>query len=186
VAFWSSTNGSDCGNGSPLGPELSSPLAFVAWSFSTNTSFSCTGVSVGLGVSPLSLEVWIFSALCTLVYLIADFSLTVTSGLFSSFFFFFLLSSFSPWSFDGASWALGSCFFFFFLIRISRSSLDAGSSFFFFLAAGNSRSSLDSGSSFSFSGSSLTEFPLSPPCEVETAACFLFLTKGTSFSASSS
>jgi hypothetical protein len=51
--------------------------------------------------------------LCTLVFLIADFSLALTPALFSSFFFFFLLSS--PWSFVGVCWALGSSTFFFFL-----------------------------------------------------------------------
>jgi hypothetical protein len=38
----------------------------------------------------------------------------------------------------------------------------------------------------SFSFSSLTELPPSPPCEVETEACFLFLIRGTSSSSSSS
>jgi hypothetical protein len=45
---------------------------------------------------------------------------------------------------------------------------------------------LDSGSSLFFYDSSSVVFSLSPPCEVETAACFLFLTKGISFSSSSS
>jgi hypothetical protein len=71
-------------------------------------------------------------------------------------------------------------FFFFFSTRISRSSLDAGSSFFFFLAFSTSPAIL------SFSLSSLIELPPSPPCEVETAACFLFLIRGTSSSSSSS
>jgi hypothetical protein len=128
----------------------------------------------------------IFRALCTFARLAVDFSLIIGAVAF-------LLAFFS------SSLLSSVVFFFFFSTRISRSSLDAGSSFFFFFATGISRSSLDSGSSFffflafsispatlSFSLSSLMELPPSPPCEVETAACFLFLTRGTSSSSSSS
>jgi hypothetical protein len=129
----------------------------------------------------------IFRALCTFARLAVDFSLIIGAVAF-------LLAFFSSSLLSSVVF-----FFFFFSIGISRSSLDAGSSFFFFLATGISRSSLDSGSSFffflafsislatlSFSLSSLMELPPSPPCEVETAACFLFLTRGTSSSSSSS
>jgi hypothetical protein len=45
---------------------------------------------------------------------------------------------------------------------------------------------LASSAFFSFSFSSLMELPPSPPCEVETDGCFLFLIRGISFSSSSS
>jgi hypothetical protein len=78
---------------------------------------------------------------------------------FPSKFFFAFFPCWSPWSFVETSLVLTATFFFFFL---------ASSAF------------------FSFSFSSLMELPPSPPCEVETDGCFLFLIRGISFSSSSS
>jgi hypothetical protein len=92
-------------------PSLS-PSSQFTWSFSTITYFPGIGFSLDPEISSLSSGVWILRALCTLVFLIADFSLMMMAG-------FVFSTSGSSWLFLKTFLSLASIFFFCFFLASS-------------------------------------------------------------------